>query len=202
VHNAAARKTRMTTQILPPADDAPVSVAVSTVVRKGHEAPYEAALVGLIDACQEMAGYLGATVRRPPPGTRGKTYSTIIRFETAEQLLAFEQSTERAMFLLQTSAHVIGTPSWRDASGEEVWFQPTAARTPVMWRMTLATLVIVYVLVLILGEGVNRLLPNEPLWVRLLAAVAVQTILMSYWLMPRVMRWLSRWIYSGKRTAA
>ena len=176
--------------------DGPATVVVGCSVRKGHEAHYEAAVVRLTEACQLMPGYLGATVRRPAPGTRDREYSTIFRFDSKASLQRFETSEPYADFVAEVRVHLVGRPERREITGLEFWFQPTPAKAAsrANWRMTLVTLVVVYGLVLVLSHVADVLLPGEPLWVRMLAAVVVQTLLMSYWLMPRVTHWLAGWL--------
>lgn len=179
----------------------PVTVVVTRLVREGHEPGYEEALVRLTGQCQDMPGYLGATVRRPLPDANPREYSTIYRFASAGHLHQFDRSQAHRDFVAEVAPHVLADADWHDETGREFWFHPASAETrePVRWRMAAVTVVVVYVLVLLLGHLADAVLGHQPLWMRLLAAVVVQTILMSYWLMPRLTQWLSRWIYSGRR---
>lgn len=65
--------------------------------------------------------------------------------------------------------------------------------------MALLPIVVVFGLVLSIGAVVNRAataLPFEvPTAVRLLATIAIEVVLMTYWLMPQLTRRLAFWIY-------
>jgi hypothetical protein len=56
----------------------------------------------------------------------------------------------------------------------------------------------------VIGSAVNAvlgLLPFEtPYPLRLLVTIAIEVVLMTWWLMPLVTRRLARWIYPQRRT--
>jgi antibiotic biosynthesis monooxygenase (ABM) superfamily enzyme len=49
--------------------------------------------------------------------------------------------------------------------------------------------------VLVLGPLVALAVPNAPLAFRMFVTITIEVFLMTYLVMPRVTRWLARWIY-------
>jgi antibiotic biosynthesis monooxygenase (ABM) superfamily enzyme len=64
--------------------------------------------------------------------------------------------------------------------------------------MAMVMIVVVYGLVLSIGKGVGLLLASSPPALRLLVTIVLEVFLMTYVLMPRLTRWLARWIYPSK----
>ena len=61
--------------------------------------------------------------------------------------------------------------------------------------MALVMIAVVYALVFSIGRGVALALPAVPLPARLLVTITLEVFFMTYVLMPRLTRWLARWIY-------
>lgn len=57
---------------------------------------------------------------------------------------------------------------------------------------------VVYGLVLSIGTLLAQILGSAPAPVRLLVTIVIEVFLMTYVLMPRLTRWLARWIYPTK----
>lgn len=181
---------------------AAVTVVVTRRVRPGREAAYEAWLARLIAAAGELRGYLGADIHRPPPGAR--EYTSVFRFATVEDLRAFEASELRRRALAEVVDHVEADAVWQRLTGLEFWFTPppgTVVPQPSRWRMALVMIAVVYGLVLSIGQLVGLALAGAPAAVRLLLTITLEVFLMTYVLMPRLTRWLARWIYPRRAAA-
>jgi antibiotic biosynthesis monooxygenase (ABM) superfamily enzyme len=180
-----------------PADGAPVTVVVTRRVLAGHAAAYEAALASLQRDSAALPGYLGATTQRPAPDAPPE-YTSVFRFARVADLRAFEASPRRAAFLAEVAPHVEPDPAWRELTGLEFWFGPPQGAVvpqPVRWRMAVVMVVVVYGLVLTIGGAVGAVLAGWPSWLRLLLTIVIEVVLMTWWLMPRLTRWLAPWIY-------
>lgn len=97
---------------------------------------------------------------------------------------------------------VEGDARWRTLTGLELWFSPPAdavVPTPSRWRMSLVVIVVVFTLVLSIGRLAGLVLADAPAELRLLVTIVIEVFLMTYILMPRLTRWLARWIYPGPR---
>jgi uncharacterized protein len=185
-----------------PTADATAATAVTAVVTRrvkpGHEAAYEAALARLQADAGALAGYLGATTQGPAPGSAAPVYTSVIRFASVAQWRAFERGERRTAFAAEVAPHVMADAVWNEHTGLEFWFSPPAGTVvpqPVRWRMALVMVVVVYALVALIGGAVAALLPGAPPALRLLLTIALEVALLTWWLMPRLTRWLAPWIY-------
>jgi hypothetical protein len=179
------------------ASQEPVTVVVTRRVKPGCEQAYEAWLGRLIDASRQMRGYLGTNVHRPPPGGP-REYTSVFRFDGVETLRAFEESEVRRRALEEVTSLVESDAVWRKLTGLEFWFSPppgTVVPQPSRFRMALVMIAVVYGLVLSIGQLVALALGDAPMPLRLLVTITIEVFLMTYLLMPRLTRWLARWIY-------
>ena len=179
----------------------PVTVVVTRRVRRGCEARYEAWLDRLVTEASALPGFLGMRLLRPEPGAK-PVYASIFRFATASDLQRFEASDLRRNALADVVELVAGDPVWHRLTGLEMWFTPPAGTVvpqPSRWRMALLMVAVVYGLVLSLGSLVAWALAPWPAELRLLVTIVVEVALMTWVIMPRLTRWLARWIYPRTR---
>jgi uncharacterized protein len=189
-----------------PSDGAPgasaaVTVVATRVVRAGKEADYERWLADLVSQASILPGYLGTTIHRPPAGSR-REYTSVFRFDSIENLRRFEDSDLRARALGEVVPLVESDAVWRKLSGLEFWFTPppgTVVPQPSRFRMALVMIAVVYGLVFSIGKVVALVLGGAPVPLRLLVTITIEVFLMTYLLMPRLTRWLSRWIYPAAK---
>jgi antibiotic biosynthesis monooxygenase (ABM) superfamily enzyme len=187
-----------------PSAPEPVTVVVTRRVRPGHEAAYEAWLERLVGAAAELPGYLGTSIHRPAPGGP-REYTSIFRFDSVESLQRFETSDLRRRALAEVVDHVEADAVWRKLTGLELWFTPppgTVMPQPSRLRMAFVMIVVVYGLVLSIGQLVAMVLGAAPMPVRLLVTITIEVFLMTYLLMPRLTRGLARWIYPSAPAGA
>ncbi|ABD56398.1 antibiotic biosynthesis monooxygenase [Jannaschia sp. CCS1] len=174
----------------------PVTVVVRRRVRPGQEAGYEHWLETLLTEVQGFPGYLGTDVQKPRAPDR--TYVSIFRFDTPENLARFERSELRRRHLIKVAPYIEGDAIWERLSGLEIWFAPppgTLAPQPVRWRMALVLIVLVTALVLLLGAAVSALPVTLADPLRVIVIVTAQVLLLTYLIMPRVTRWLAPWLF-------
>jgi antibiotic biosynthesis monooxygenase (ABM) superfamily enzyme len=177
--------------------DEGVTVVVTRRVKAGREADYEAWLARLLDDVKEMPGYLGVSVQRPAE-SGPREYTCVYRFEGVESLRAFEDSPQRRKALAEVGDYVESDATWRKLTGLELWFTAppgTVTPAPSRFRMAVVMVVVVYAFVLVLGPLVAMVMPGARFELRLFVAIAVEVMLMTYVVMPRLTRWLARWIY-------
>jgi len=184
----------------------PVTVVVTRRVRPGLEDAYENWLRRINQEALAFAGYLGTEVHPPAPGARVPEYTNVFRFDSVEHLKAFEHSEVRSRYLAEVVDYVEADSTWRETTGLEFWFTPpkgTVVAQPSRLRMALVTMAMLYLVVMTVGRVLGVYLGVLPLALRTLVIIAVQVLLMTYVLMPRATRALSRWIYpstTGTRT--
>lgn len=189
----------MSTSITEPQE--PVTVVVTRRVKPGCEAAYEAWLARLIANASTLPGFLGAKVLRPPVN-EPPVYTSVFRFETVETLAAFEASDLRRDALAEVAHLVEADAIWSRLTGLELWFTPppgTIVPVPSRFRMALVMIAVVFGLVLSLGQLFAWVLGSAPPVLRLFVTITVEVFLMTYVVMPRLTRWLARWIYPSTR---
>lgn len=176
--------------------DTAVTVVVTRKVKKGHERDYERWLEKLVSDAKILPGFLGSTVDRP--SSEALEYTSLFRFDSVANLQAFEQSELRRRALEEVAGLVEADAVWRKMSGLELWFSPPAGMVvpqPSRFRMAVVMIAVVYGLVFSIGKGVGIVLAEAPLPLRLLVTITIEVFFMTYVLMPRLTRWLARWIY-------
>lgn len=187
------------------AADGPVTVVIRRRVKAGREAEYEAWLRRLQTDARTLPGYLGVTTQRPA-ATGPREYVSAVRFESLAQLQAFETSALRQRHLAEVQPLVEGDAAWERLTGLEFWFSAppgTVVPQPSRPRMALVMIGVVFGLVLTLGALIDVALAllglSVPYPIRLLLTVAIEVVLMTWWLMPWITRRLAPWIYPRVR---
>lgn len=179
-----------------------VTTVVRRRVRPGREAEYEAWLTQLQQDARGVEGYLGAK-SHPPDAQDPRTYTSIFRFASLRHRDAFQDSDLNRRALREVSHLIEADPIWDTYTGLEMWFTPppgTVAPQPVRWRMALLLGTVVYVLVLVFGTIASMLIGNVPYPIRLAIVIAIEIVLMTYFLLPYLTRRLARFIYSNVQT--
>jgi hypothetical protein len=180
----------------------PVTVVVTRRVRSGREAEYEDWLKRLLAEAESLKGYLGATVQRPAADAKVREFTSVFRFDSVESLKAFEGSELRRRYLAEVVDYVEADATWQRLTGLEFWFTPpkgTMVPQPSRWRMAVVMIAVVYGLVVSIGQLVALVMGQAPQSLRLLVTISIEVFLMTYVLMPRLTRWLARWIYPTAR---
>jgi antibiotic biosynthesis monooxygenase (ABM) superfamily enzyme len=174
-----------------------VTVVVTRRVKSGYELQYENWLKRLLEEAKSMKGYIGAVVQKPAPGTA--EYTSVFRFDNVENLRKFEESEIRTRYLREVVDYVEADAIWKKFSGLEFWFSPpsgTLVPQPSRFRMALVMIVVVYGLVISIGQLVAMLVGDViPSYVRLFITISIEIFLMTFILMPRLTRLLAKWIY-------
>jgi antibiotic biosynthesis monooxygenase (ABM) superfamily enzyme len=174
-----------------------VTVVVTRRVKSGYESQYENWLKRLLEEAKSMKGYIGAVVQKPAPGTA--EYTSVFRFDNVENLRKFEESEIRTRYLREVVDYVEADAIWKKFSGLEFWFSPpsgTLVPQPSRFRMALVMIVVVYGLVISIGQLVAMLVGDViPSYVRLFITISIEIFLMTFILMPRLTKLLDKWIY-------
>jgi len=183
----------------------PVTVLIRRRVKAGRELDYEAWLQRLQAEARSFPGYLGVTTQRPAP-SGPREYVSAVRFDSLASLQAFEASELRARYLHDVVPLVEADAVWEQLTGLEFWFSAPAGTVvpqPSRPRMALVMIAVVFTLVLVIGTAVNAVfaaLPiNTPYPLRLLVTIAVEVVLMTWWVMPWITRRLAPWIYPRQK---
>lgn len=183
----------------------PVTVLIRRRVKAGRELEYEARLQCLQTEARSFPGYLGVTTQRPAP-SGPREYVSAVRFDSLASLQAFEASELRARYLRDVVPLVEADAVWEQLTGLEFWFSAPAGTVvpqPSRPRMALVMIAVVFTLVLVIGTAVNTVfaaLPfNTPYPLRLLVTIAIEVVLMTWWVMPWITRRLAPWIFPRQK---
>ncbi len=179
----------------------PVTVVVTRRVRPGHDADYEQWLRRINHEAIAFTGYLGTEVHPPAPDAVVREYTNVFRFDSVAHLKAFEHSEVRQRYLSEVVNYVEADATWHETAGFEFWFTPpkgTVVAKPSRFRMACITIVVLYVMIMTVGQALGFYFGFVPLALRTLLILTVQVLLMTYIVMPRVTRALARWIYPGR----
>lgn len=192
--------------------DAPQTVLMSepiTVAITRHVDPERAAEVAAwARAGEELLrarpGYLGNGWIRPDPAS--SNWHMLFRFADAESLAAWESSPERAWWVASAQGLVedavderrTGIEGWFDEPASTVQVVKSAPPTPPRWKQMVAIFLVFYPLSLGANVLFGWLLPEWPVWARVLIAVVVVTPIMTYAALPFVTRALRPWLLAGR----
>jgi uncharacterized protein len=181
--------------------DETVTVVVTRKVKRGRESQYEDWLRRLLNESKSLKGYIGSTIQRPPPGST--EYTSIFRSDNVDNLRRFEESEMRSRYLREVVDYVEADAAWKKYTGLEFWFSPPKGAIipqPSRLRMALVTIAVVFGLVVSIGQIVNMVAVEVPSYVRLFVTISIEIFLMTYVLMPRITRLLTKWIYPSSKT--
>lgn len=183
----------------------PVTVLIRRRVKAGREADYKAWLQRLQAEARSLPGYLGVTTQRPAP-SGPREYVSAVRFDSLASLQVFDASELRARYLHKVVPLVDADAVWEQLTGLEFWFSAPAGTVvpqPSRPRIALVMIGVVFTLVLVIGTAVNAVfaaLPfSTPYPLRLLVTIAIEVVLMTWWVMPWITRRLAPWIYPRQK---
>lgn len=167
-----------------------VTVVVTRTARRGQEAAYERYLHEVSVAAHAWPGHRGVTVVRAD-----RTFHLIFRFESLATLLAWEQSPERATWVARAAAFTEGPVAVRRLRGMEAWFPlPSTGTPPPRWKMAVLSFVAAFPTIQVLQALLVPVLSPLPALLRGAAVGAAMIVLMTYVLMPLLVRAARSWL--------
>jgi antibiotic biosynthesis monooxygenase (ABM) superfamily enzyme len=174
----------------------PVTVTVARRVAAGRETDFEDWSDELTLAAAKFSGFLGAGRLRP--SRLGEPWHVVFRFDSPGSLQAWEDSAERAA-LLARGEHLVEATDMHRVSGLETWFTlpGRTAPAPPKWKMFLVSATVFYLLNVLLSVLYGRALVDVPLPLRILLVSVPVTAVATWFVMPRVARWMRSWLYAA-----
>lgn len=104
-----------------PGTEGPVTVTIARRVKPGLEKEYERWIEGITEVAQTFPGHMGVSTLPPSDVTDGD-YVIIFRYDTYENLCAWEESEERAEWLKKLEGLVEGEARIQRVTGLEFLF--------------------------------------------------------------------------------
>jgi len=178
--------------------EGPVTVMISRRVKPGREADFEAWLSGITQEAHIFPGYLGANVIKPSSGDQPE-FVTIFRFDSYTNLMQWENSAIRQRWLQLADEMADSESQVQRMPGLEFWFTPpdrSAPPTPPRHKMAIVLTLVIFLLSLVFTPIVKALLIGLPPLLAQLVTVAIQVGLMTYLILPRLTKLLSRWLFA------
>jgi antibiotic biosynthesis monooxygenase (ABM) superfamily enzyme len=179
-----------------------ITVVVTRRVKRGREKEAERWNTGIIQAAMKFEGHLGANII-PPTNPQKSEYVVIFRFNNDENLKKWEESSIRAEWIDRAKTFTVGKTKIQKITGLEYWFtMPDKAfqAPPLRYKMAIATIIALYPTVKIVGTISNYLTDFTSISFHPLIELTAIVLLMTYLVMPVVIRLLAFWLYKdGKK---
>jgi hypothetical protein len=168
----------------------PVTVTVARVVRSDQRDVFERWAKNVLAQAADFEGNLGVSLLHPGPGS--SEYHLVYRFTDDESLAAWERSPQRQNALAKAE-NMVADVRYARAQGLESFFTRGAQPGP-RWRLTLLTIVAVFVITSTFQQLVVPHLAWWPLELRLVLSAFVVVIAMAHLVMPALTRIFARWL--------
>jgi antibiotic biosynthesis monooxygenase (ABM) superfamily enzyme len=182
----------------PEADRSEVTSVIRHNVTSGKQAAYEAWLHEIVPIASGFPGHRGVNVIRPPAG--GSEYTVVLHFDTIDNLRSWLDSGERHALIEKVLPILAGEDSVEIKTGLEFWFTPPSKKQVARpYKQFLVTLSVIYPLTILIPLLLNPVLDRIPLTRPHLVGQLIVDItivgLITYLIMPRYVRLLSKWLY-------
>jgi len=173
----------------------PIHVAITRKVLPGKEDEFIEALRHFLGESFLHGGVQGAGMITALPGTDGREIGILRTFKDEKERDAFYESKLFKDWEGYAST-LTEEPEYRQLNGLEAWFRsPTP---PPRWKMAIATLCGVFPTSLFLSFTVGRLIKDFPLGIRLFTVACCMVGLLTWVVMPFVIKILKPWLQSSK----
>ena len=178
-------------------DEDSVTVIVSRKVKLGREKEFEKWAAGISKEAQKFEGYLGIKNIQPSKNTNFNSV-VIIKFDRYKNLKKWEDSPIRANWIKKSASFTEGDVHVQKLTGLEYWF--TLPKTPLQtppprYKMAIVTFLALFPTI----NFVNLILKPLPDifqgMVYLAISVIVSVILMTYVIMPLMIRLFKPWLF-------
>lgn len=172
-----------------------VTEVITTRLRPGMEDAFRAWSARIHQAQARFPGFKGAYLQ-PPQSERQGYWTTLLRFATPDQLDAWLASAERQQLVAESEALVESWENRRLPTSFAGWFptDPAAGKAPAAWKQTMLVLLVLFPIVMLelrfLSPALRPLNPALGTFV----GNALSVALVSWLLMPLVIRPLAWWL--------
>lgn len=178
-------------------DNQPVTAVISQRVQRQHEVAYEQWMQGISEAARPFPGHRGVTIIRPEAGICAE-FVIILKFDSYRHLKHWLDSEERQGWL-DRAKPLVPKPAKIDIlSGFETWFtlpNRPQQRPPARYKMAILTTWAVFAVVQLVNPILLPLLSGLPSLLASLLATYVGVLMLTYGVMPRLIKLFARWLY-------
>jgi antibiotic biosynthesis monooxygenase (ABM) superfamily enzyme len=174
-------------------ENGPLTVVATWRVRQGRENEFEAWRREMSAAALKFPGHMGINVILPD--SRPGEYVVVFRFDTSEHLRAWQESDIRRELLKKAEPFSEQQPSYHLESGLEYWFSaPGIPAPPPRWKMAFVTVLGVWPVSMVVPWLLGPLVGSQPLALRALLTSVGIVILLTWVVMPLLVRILRPWL--------
>jgi uncharacterized protein len=181
----------------------PIAVLVSRRPRKGKEREFEQALSDTINTALQFPGHLGVTVLKPQ-ANESEAYRIIVKFDSGKHFQEWYHSPE-ASHWFDVLARLEEKPANLEMmTGLETWFTVSNGTVrpivpPPRYKMAIVTWLAIFLLIVAINLLFGSFLASLPMLLRTFILTVVLVALMTYVVMPRMIRLFSSWLYPKPR---
>ena len=175
-------------------DDGVVEVII-TQVKPGKEAAYREWETKVQQAQSKFPGYQGAYVQPPVAGELG--WTTLMRFDTAEQLDAWLKSPERAALVKEAGPLVDYAHLRRMGTSFPGWFpsDPKTGKGPPNWKAGMLVLLGLFPIVMLETRFLSPQLEGLNSSLSMFIANTISVALTTYLTMPLFIKTFRWWLF-------
>ena len=188
----------------------PVTVIVKRIAKKNKIKEFEEWLSGISKEVSRQEGSMGIDIIRPTPNTTNSKskseYVVIFRFNSYDNLEKWEKSPIRNEWLQKGRKLAESDPDVQKMTGLEFWFTPyfkdessplIPLQPPPRYKMVIVTIPVISIILLTLVPQINLLteMLSIPFPIRLVIALTITVLLMSYVIMPLLTKLLKFWLF-------
>jgi len=193
-------------------DSKPVTVIVRRIAKKDKIKEFEEWLSGISKEVSRQEGSMGIDIIRPNTAdNKDKSkleYVIIFRFNSYENLAKWEKSPIRNEWLQKGRKLVEADPDVQKMTGLEFWFTPyfkdesspmIPLQPPPRYKMVIVTIPVISILILTLVPQIHFLteMLSIPFPIRLVIALTITVLLMTYVIMPLLTKLLKPWLFKS-----
>jgi uncharacterized protein len=185
----------------------PVTVIVKRIAKKDKIKEFEEWLSGISKEVSKQEGSMGIDIIRPTNKNKSKLeYVVIFRFNNYHNLAKWEKSPIRNEWLQKGRKLIEADPDVQKLTGLEFWFTPyfkdesssmIPLQPPPRYKMVIVTIPVISVLLLTLVPQIHLLteMLSIPFPIRLVIALTITVLLMTYVIMPLLTKLLKPWLF-------
>lgn len=170
-----------------------VHLAIIRRARPGCESEFEHAVREFFRA-SITPGVQGVHLVSPPPGSGSRDYGILRSFASEAERTAFYRSPEYLAWEQRAQTLTEGPAQHRVLHGLEAWFRGEGSPPP-RWKMAVLTFAGVYVVTLGLSLALGTRLKDWPLLVAHAAFNLVVVTLLTWAVMPALIRLARPWLH-------
>ena len=181
-----------------PEDRSEVTSIIRHNVKEGENAAYENWMKEIVPIAATFPGHRGVNVIRPAAGLT--EYTIVLHFDTIDHLRAWLDSDVRRGLISKVQPHLLGEDQVEIKTGLEFWFTPLSKQLRAKpYKQLLVTLSVIYPLTLLIPPMLEpvfgRITILQSHYVRVAIVDAIIVGLITYVIMPRYVRLISKWLY-------